>query len=90
MVGMTKVIKGKKMDAETKRQVVSTFPKYQLVSSHIGRRSFATLHFGKFPNEVIMKVTGHKTNAQFLEYVGERDTDHFSDFMKYWGELENK
>jgi hypothetical protein len=85
---MTQTIKGKRKDKTTNRLKVGLYQKYELIASHIGRRSFATNHYGKFPNQVIMKVTGHLTEQQFLEYIGKKDTEHFSDFMKYWAELE--
>ncbi len=36
------VIKGKKIDKETKRKKIDFYPKYELISSHCFRRSFAT------------------------------------------------
>ena len=89
-IGMTELVKGKRIDGKTNRLKVATYPKFELIASHIGRRSFATNHFGKFPNQVIMRVTGHLTEKQFLNYIGKKDTHHFSDFTKYWAELENK
>ena len=44
-------------------------PKYQLVTSHIGRRSFASNYYGKLNQQLIMSVTGHKTEASFLKYI---------------------
>ena len=67
--GIDEVIKGSKMNRETKRKVFGDFPKYELVTSHIGRRSFATNHYGKFSNHGIMQVTGHATERQFLDYI---------------------
>ena len=50
--------------------------RYNLISSHTGRRTFCTiaLKSGILPM-YIMKVTGHKTMAQFLEYVKVDDED---------------
>jgi integrase len=53
-------------------------PKWKLVSSHIGRRSFATNLYGKIPIEQIMSITGHETEMSFLLYINKRravDTD---------------
>jgi integrase len=45
------------------------YPKYELVSSHVCRRSFATKLYRKIDTLTIMKITGHKTEKQFLEYI---------------------
>lgn len=47
-----------------------TVPKYELMTTHVARRSFATnlVHRG-VPISLIMAVTGHKTEAMFWKYV---------------------
>ena len=48
----------------------TTVSKYELVTSHTARRSFATnAYLGGVPTLDIMKVTGHKTETAFLKYV---------------------
>lgn len=44
-------------------------PKYEVIGSHIGRRSFATNYYGKLPTALIQSVTGHKSEASFLLYI---------------------
>lgn len=51
------------------RKVSGTFPKYELMTSHICRRSFATNLYGHIPTPVIMSITGHATETQFLTYI---------------------
>lgn len=52
------------------RQVKKVFPKYELVSSHTARRSFATNAYKRgLPPREIMKFTGHKTLASFMRYI---------------------
>lgn len=70
LVGINEVVFGSKMDKATKRLVTGNFPKYELVSSHIGRRSFATCQYGHLPNTHIMAYTGHSTEKQLLAYIG--------------------
>ena len=44
--------------------------KYKRISSHTARRSFATnMHKRGFPNYYIMKITGHKKESDFLNYI---------------------
>jgi hypothetical protein len=68
--GMTQPCRGALKDKITKIREVGFFPKYQLISSKIGRKTFATYYFGKLPNELIMAQTGHTTESSFLLYVG--------------------
>jgi integrase len=50
--------------------------RYNLISSHTGRRTFCTLALKSGINpEIIMKVTGHKKYDQFREYVKVDDDD---------------
>ena len=47
-----------------------TLPKYDLISTHTARRSFATnLYLADIPSISIMKITGHKTEKSFLRYI---------------------
>jgi hypothetical protein len=43
--------------------------KWELVSSHIGHRSFATNYYGKIPTALIQSLTGHLSEASFLLYI---------------------
>jgi integrase len=56
----------------TKGNKVETIPykKYELVSVHTARRSFATnAYLNDIPTISIMKITGHKTEKSFLKYI---------------------
>jgi len=49
--------------------------KWQLVTSHTARRSFASNMFRRgFPSDALMKITGHKKLNVFMKYV--KATDH--------------
>ena len=51
-------------------KIVQSTEKYNLVSSHTARRSFATNAFlGEVPSISIMKITGHKTESAFMKYI---------------------
>lgn len=51
-------------------KVVQVLEKWQLVSSHTARRSFATNAVKKgVPVQVVMKITGHKKESVFLKYI---------------------
>ena len=83
-VGINEIIKGTRQNPVTHKKEVGMFEKWKLIRSHIGRRSFATNHYNEFPNKVIMAVTGHSTEKQFLKYIGEVESDHLQIFIDQW------
>jgi integrase len=68
------IVIGTKKDPKTKRNETKEFKKYELVSSHIGRRSFASNYYGKINTALLIAATGHSTEQQFLTYVGKKGT----------------
>ncbi|MCY7352029.1 MAG: site-specific integrase [Cytophagaceae bacterium] len=47
-----------------------TVPKYELLVTHTARRSFATNMIQRnYPVQLVMAITGHKTEAMFWKYV---------------------
>ena len=70
------VVQGSMKDKETKRQVTGYFKKHQLVVSHIGRRSFASNYYMKFPIGYLMNQTGHTSERSFLAYIGKSNADY--------------
>lgn len=68
--GVVKVIPGK-----GKRKVMGDYPKYELISSHVGRRSFATNFYGKMKTPLLMNITGHVKESTFLSYIGKTSKD---------------
>ena len=46
------------------------FKKYELITTHTARRSFATnAYLMDIPSISIMKITGHKTEKSFMKYI---------------------
>lgn len=86
---LTQKVKGSKM-METKpksgifRKCSGTFEKCELVSSHIGRRSFATNFYGKIPTTYLIYVTGHATESMFLNYIGKSNKDLAMEITNYF------
>lgn len=72
--GLTNLVDGELKNKETKIREVGKFPKWKLITSKIGRKTFASNYFGKLPNELIMAQTGHKTESSFRAYVGKTQT----------------
>jgi integrase len=69
LAGLDDVVEGDKIDPNTKRKVRGRFKKFELLTSHIGRRSFATNYYGKIPTSDLMVLTGHKSEGMLLKYI---------------------
>jgi integrase len=92
-VGINEEVEGSKTSKikdKVWRKVKGTYKKYDLVSTHICRRSFATNHYGKLPTPVIMAVTGHTTERMFLNYIGKTAKDNAEVLSKFWQSQEIK
>ena len=77
--GLTEIIKGGIITVDKdgrKRKEFGKFPKHELITSHIGRRPFASNLYGKIPTPILMNITGHSKESTFLGYIGvsSRDT----------------
>lgn len=66
------------------RREEKTVPKYELVSTHIGRRSLATNFYGKVPTNYLILMTGHSTEREFLNYIQKPEKDKAADAFKYF------
>ena len=77
-----------KVDKKTKqkRKVYGMYKKYQLISSHVARRSFCTNLFGKIPNHDLMKIAGWASESMMLHYVKKTKTESADNLKKYWNE----
>ena len=67
-----------------KRGIKKLRPKYEYISTHIGRRSFASNHYGKIPTPIIMRVTNHSKESTFLTYINQTDNSHIDTFLDYY------
>lgn len=87
LAGITQLVTGGKM-VEVKKNVhrkkVGTFPKYELVTSHICRRSFASNFYGEMPTALLISITAHSTEQQFLQYIGKTSNDYAVQIAEYW------
>jgi integrase len=81
---ITDEVSGSKQNRNTHKKEVGIFQKWELIRSHTCRRSFATNHYNKLPNKLIMAVTGHATERMLLSYIGETENNHLDDFLNVW------
>lgn len=84
LIGFNELTQGSKINKETKRKEEGIFPKWELISSHICRRSFATNLYGKLDNLTIMGITGHQTETQFLKYIKITKIEKAEKLKDYW------
>lgn len=63
------------------------FPKWQVISSHVCRRSFATNFYGRIPTPLLMSITAHGTERMFLSYIGKTTYDSAFQMMEYFSKL---
>jgi integrase len=66
------------------RKQSGIYKKHELVTSHIGRRSFATNFYGKIPTTYLIYITGHSTETMFLNYIGKSNKDLALEITKYF------
>lgn len=70
-------INGKLITVKKKqvRKTQGVYKKHELITSHTGRRSFASNFYDDLPTSFIRKVTGHKSENQLLSYIGKDSKD---------------
>lgn len=67
------------------------YEKWQMISSHTCRRSFYTKQFLKgVPSILIRKISRHKTEKAFLEYIKVDEELGAVEMMKYWEKIKWK
>jgi integrase len=94
IAGLTEKIDGAKIteiiikeDGKKKtihRKTMGKFPKHELVTSHVCRRTFATLLYGTIDTLTIMKITGHQTEKQFLSYIKVTPKEYAQRLREHW------
>lgn len=86
LVGFNSLEEGKVYSNEDKKYKSGKYEKWQLVSSHICRRSFATNFYAdqKYPTPLLMNITAHSTEKMFLEYIGKPPLDYSLQLANTW------
>ena len=61
-----------------------TYKKYEQITTHTARRSFATNMFKRgIPSRVIMKITGHRTERAFSSYIKVSQDENAELMLRY-------
>ena len=73
-----------KVRTKGRERVEQTFCKYELITTHTARRSFATNMFKRgVPSRVIMKITGHRTERAFSTYIKVSQDENAEMMLRY-------
>ena len=84
------LVKGK-MRINNKRILTSgIYEKWQVVSSHVCRRSFATNFYGRIPTPYLINATGHSTEEMFLRYIGKASSESATQMVNYFNQIISK
>lgn len=89
IAGIDETVRGsKKSETEENSKIFrkeeGNFPKWQLICSHVGRRSFASNFYGIIPTGHLTYMTGHSTETMFLTYIGKSNKDLALEMIKYF------
>src|SRR5690606_6597520 len=72
------------------RSKTTLIPKWKAITSHIGRRSFASNFYGKIPTPLLMQATGHSTEQMFKRYISFIDTERIRSLGAYFEQIYNE
>lgn len=57
---------------KVKRKVNGKYPKWELITTHAFRRSFATNYYKTISTPILMQITGHTKESTFLKYINKQ------------------
>lgn len=67
------------------KRITKTYQKWELVSTHTARRSFATnMYLLGIPAYTIMQITGHRTEKAFMRYIKLDREQHAKVMALHW------
>lgn len=82
LAGIDRLIQFRKRFGFRSKEVI--VPLSEAVSTHIGRRSFASNFYGKIPTALLMEATGHSTEQMFQRYVSTTNTSRAQELGNYF------
>ncbi|WP_339918513.1 phage integrase SAM-like domain-containing protein [uncultured Flavobacterium sp.] len=81
------MVKGKMRIDKKRTLTAGNYEKWQVISSHVCRRSFATNFYSDIPTPLIMNITGHSSEQMFLKYIGKTTYDNAHQMLEYFRKL---
>jgi integrase len=86
---LVKPLQAKESKTTTKggKKVTVIQHRWELVSTHTARRTFATMQYNNgVPSITIMAITGHKTEKDFLKYIKVTPDEHAIKMREHWAD----
>lgn len=66
-------------------EITKNHKKFELLTTHTARRSFASnLYLKGCPSQFIMKITGHKSEKSFMQYIKITPQENAENIRKFW------
>jgi hypothetical protein len=87
LCGINNEVTAQLKNKKTNRAETITAEKYNFISSHIGRRSYASNYYGKIMTSLLIGATGHSSEQQFLRYVQAKPQANAKELAKAIQEL---
>ena len=79
--GLNRIVYGRTYGKETK---TGYFELWELCSTHVMRRTFGSMYWGKIPTTSLMQILGHEKEEMTRRYIGVADSAGAKDLNKYW------
>ena len=90
IAGIDKPTKGRIKEQKGQPHKQNLYPKWQVISSHVCRRSFCTNFYARIPTPVLMNISAHGTERMFLSYIGKTTYDNAFQMVEYFNKLAPK
>lgn len=87
IAGINEMITAKIKVASKKPMELKTLEKFNFITSHVCRRSFATNFYGRIPTPILMNITAHGSERVFLAYIGKTTYDNAFQMVEYFSKL---
>ena len=84
------IVKGKMRLNKKRTLTVGSYEKWQVISSHVCRRSFATNFYSRIPTSILMNITAHSSEQMFLKYIGKTTYENAHQMLEYFSKLATK
>lgn len=84
------IVKGKMRLDKKRTLTVGSYEKWQVISSHVCRRSFATNFYSRIPTSILMNITAHSSEQMFLKYIGKTTYENAHQMLEYFSKLDTK
>lgn len=84
---INELYKGRIKENQNKATIIKTLPKWNFITSHVCRRSFATNFYSKIPTPILMNITAHSTERMFLAYIGKTTYDNAYQMLEYFNKI---